>query len=74
MEELEVLKGKVAALELVLRAIIPELTPEQQQAVRNTLTRAEFQNAAPYTDDGEAQEEYKRTMARLTLYLVPVGT
>ena len=71
MDDLDDLKGRVAALHTVLTYLLSELPDDLQIRIRDRLARERLTNPTPYADMPAVQDSFVEAMAVLEFQLLP---
>lgn len=71
MDDLDDLKGRVAALHTVLTYLLSELPDDLQSRIRDRLARERLTNPTPYADMPAVQDSFVEAMAVLEFQLLP---
>jgi hypothetical protein len=71
MDDLDDLKGRVAALHTVLTYLLSELPDDLQVRIRDRLARERLTNPTPYADMPAVQDSFVEAMAVLEFQLLP---
>ncbi len=71
MDDLDDLKGRVAALHTVLTYLLSELPDDLQIRIRDRLARERLTNPTPYADMPAVQDSFVDAMAVLEFQLLP---
>lgn len=71
MNDLDDLRGRIAALHTVLTYLLSELPADQQANIRDRLARERLTNPAPYAEMPGVQDAFVQAMAVLEFQLLP---